>query len=101
MSKLFMDQSASNTCRVCCPACATGEEVYSIAIMLTEYARTLDSPPRIQVFGCDLDEDAVQAARAGVYPEAIVADVSAERLSRFFVKEHSAYRVRREIREIV
>src|SRR5205823_1367002 len=50
---------------------------------------------------CDLGEEAIQAARAGHYPEVITADVSEERLRRFFVKEHHGYRVRRELREMV
>jgi chemotaxis methyl-accepting protein methylase len=66
--------------RVWVIACATGEEAYSIATMLSEYARTLQSPPLIQVFATDLDAEAIQAAREGVYPAAITADVSEERL---------------------
>ena len=99
--EVFGRKGPGDTVRVWCPACATGEEVYSIAMLLVEYASTLEAPPAIQVFGCDLDEDAVQAARAGVYPEAIAADVSEERLRRFFVHEHRGYRVRRELRELV
>jgi two-component system CheB/CheR fusion protein len=98
---LFGGKGQGDTVRVWVPACATGEEAYSIAMLLIEYGRTLDLPPGIQVFGCDLDEDAVQAARAGIFPDAISADVSEERLRRFFVKEHHGYRVRREIREVV
>ena len=99
--ELFRGKSQGDTVRVWCPACATGEEAYSIAMLLTEHARTIDSPPLIQVFGCDLDEAAVQAARAGVFPGTIAADVSEARLRRFFVKEHHGYRVRRELREMV
>ena len=98
---LFEGKGQFDTVRVWCPACATGEEAYSIAIMLTDFARTLDVCPGIQVFGCDLDEDAIQVARAGIFPQAIAADVSEDQLRRFFVKEHSGYRVRREIRETV
>lgn len=72
-----------------------------MAILLIEHARTLDQPPAIQVFGCDLDDDAIQVARAGSYPDAITADVSEDRLRRFFVKEHRGYRIRREVREVV
>jgi two-component system, chemotaxis family, CheB/CheR fusion protein len=97
----FEGKGQGDTVRVWSPACATGEEAYSLAMMLIEHAKTLDVSPAIQVFGCDLDEDAIQAARAGIYPEAIAADVSEERLRRFFVKEHRGYRVRRELREMV
>jgi two-component system CheB/CheR fusion protein len=99
--ELFKGKGQGDAVRVWVPACATGEEAYSIAILLIEYARTLDVPPAIQVFGCDLDEDAVHVARAGLYPEAITADVSEPRLRRFFVREHRGYRVRRQVREIV
>lgn len=99
--KLFEGKAHGDTVRVWVPACATGEEAYSLAILLIEHARTLDAPPALQVFGCDLDEEAIQAARAGVFPEAISADLSEERLRKFFVKEHRGYRVRREVREVV
>ena len=99
--ELFEGKRQGDTLRVWSPACATGEEAYSLAIMLIEHARRLDTPPAIQVFGCDLDDEAIQAARAGVFPETITADVSEERLRKFFVKEHRGYRVRREVREVV
>jgi two-component system CheB/CheR fusion protein len=99
--ELFRNKSQADTVRVWSPACATGEEAYSLAMMLTEHARTLESPPSLQVFGCDLDEEAIQLARAGQYPEAITADVSEERLRKFFVKDAKGYRVRRELREMV
>jgi len=98
---LFKDKSSSEAVRVWCPACATGEEAYSLAILLLEHARTLKNAPSLQVFACDLDDDAVQTARAGIYPEAIAADVSDDRLRKFFVKESHGYRVRRELRELV
>ena len=81
-------------------ACATGQETCSFAMMLVEHARTLEMPPTIQVFGCDLDAQAIQAARAGVYPPSIVADVSEERIQRFFSKDVRGYRVRRELSEV-
>ena len=81
--------------RVWVPACATGEEAYSIAMLLLEHARKLDAPPALQVFATDLDEEAIQTgARRRSIPQAIAADVSEERLRRFFVKEHRGYRVR-------
>lgn len=99
--QLFRNKTQSDTVRVWVPACATGEEAYSIAMMLTEHARKLDAPPALQVFATDLDEDVLLEARNGVYPEAISADVSPERLRRFFVKERHGYRVRRELREVL
>ena len=99
--ELFRNKTAADTVRVWVVACATGEEAYSIAMLLAEHARTLESPPSIQIFATDLDEDAVQAAREGVYPTVAEADVSEERLRRFFVREQRGYRVRRELREMV
>ena len=98
---LFAGKGPEDTVRVWCAACATGEEPYSMAMLLVEHARTLDHPPGIQVFACDLDGEAIQQARAGVYALSIAADVSEERLARFFVKDARGYRVRRELREIV
>ena len=98
---LFTGKGPEDAVRVWCAACATGEEAYSMAMLLTEHARTLPHPPTVQVFGCDLDAQAIQTARAGIYPAAIAADVSEERLARFFVKEPRGYQVRRELRETV
>ncbi len=98
---LFRDKRANDTVRVWVPGCATGEEAYSIAMLLSEYARKMDAPPQIQVFATDLDEDVIKSARDGSYPDTIAADVSEERLRRWFLKEARGYRVRREIRELV
>jgi two-component system CheB/CheR fusion protein len=98
---LFRDKTQADTVRVWVPACATGEEAYSIAMLLAEHARTLDAPPALQIFATDLDEDVLAEARNGLYPDAITTDVSADRLRRFFVKEHHGYRVRRELREML
>jgi two-component system CheB/CheR fusion protein len=98
---LFENKSASDVVRVWVVACATGEEAYSVAMLLHEHARTLEAPPLVQVFATDLDEQAIRAARDALYPAAIEADVSEERLRRFFVKERIGYRIRRELRETV
>lgn len=99
--KLFEDKTAKDAVRVWVPASATGEEAYSIAILLLEHAGTLERPPRLQVFGCDLDAGAIQVARLGIYPKAIEADVSEPRLKRFFISDGRTYRVTREVREMV
>jgi two-component system CheB/CheR fusion protein len=101
LSELLRGKSHADAVRVWVAGCATGEEAYSIAIMLTELAREFDSAPQLQVFATDLDEDAIRVARDGLYPATIEADVSQERLRRFFTREHRGYRVRREIRELV
>lgn len=101
ISHLFEGKSGADTVRVWVAGCATGEEAYSIAMLLTEHARMLESPPALQVFATDLDDNAVRHAREGVYPPAIQGDVTEDRLRRFFVKDHRGYRVRRELRETV
>jgi two-component system, chemotaxis family, CheB/CheR fusion protein len=98
---LFEGKGPGEAVRVWVVACATGEEAYSIAMLLSEHARKLEVPPVVQVFATDLDEQAVRTARDALYPPAIVADVSEERLRRFFVRESGGYRIRRELREMV
>ncbi len=99
--RLFHDKGPRDTVRVWVAACATGEEAYSVAMLLREHADTLDDPPHLQIFATDLDESAIQNARDGLYTETITADVSEERLRRFFTHEHGGYRVKRDLREIV
>jgi PAS domain S-box-containing protein len=99
--QLFEGKGRDDFVRVWTPACATGEEAYSIAMLLLEHARTLPEPPTIQVFACDLDEAAIEVARAGIYPEKIADSLGAQRLGQFFTKERRGYRVRRELRQAV
>ncbi|MBA2965494.1 MULTISPECIES: CheR family methyltransferase [Ramlibacter] len=101
LSALVRSKASTEVVRVWVPACATGEEAYSLAILLSETARQLDAPPLIQVFATDLDEAAIRACRDGVYPAAIEADVPQDWLRRYFIREHRGYRVRREVREMV
>ena len=99
--RLFQGKQGDDTVRVWVAGCATGEEAYSVAMLLREYAEKMDAPPKLQVFATDLDESAIQTARAGIYPKTIVADVSAVRLQRFFTKHTHGYRVQSALREIV
>jgi two-component system CheB/CheR fusion protein len=99
--RLFEGKGPNDAVRVWVPACATGEEAYSIAILLHEHARTLDAAPAIQVFATDLDEHAIHVARHGLYPVTIASDVSEDRLHRFFTRETRGYCIRREVRDSV
>jgi two-component system CheB/CheR fusion protein len=99
--RIFQNKQVGDTIRVWIPGCATGEEAYSIAILLLEEAARHESRPEIQIFASDLDAAALVAAREGSYPVAIEADVSEERLRRFFSREGQLYRIRREIRDLV
>ena len=99
--QLFEGKGPSDTVRVWVPACATGEEAYSIAMLLIEHARTLEAPPLIQIFAMRPGRGSDPGGARGHLPDAIEADVSEERLRRYFVKEQRGYRVRRELREMV
>lgn len=82
-------------------ACATGEEAYSLAMLLVEAAEAADKRFDIKVFATDMAERALGSARSGVFPNGIESEVSPERLARFFDKDDSSYRVRKELRELV
>jgi two-component system CheB/CheR fusion protein len=99
--QLFAGKQKDDQVRVWVAGCATGEEAYSIAMLLCEYAEQLESPPGVQVFASDIDEQAIQDARDGLYPTTIEADVSQERLRHFFTKDHGRYRIRKNMREKV
>ena len=93
-------RSAKNPIRIWVPGCATGEEVYSIAMTLVEYLGERHMPEAIQLFGTDLSETAIEKARAGVYLDNIAQEVSSERLARFFVKQDDHYRIAKSIRDL-
>lgn len=98
---LFKDKTGSGQIRIWVPGCATGEEAYSIAILLCEYTKNLTHSPSIQIFATDLDQNAISFARDGKYPQTIAADLSEERLKRFFIKKNEGYQVKRVIREMI
>src|SRR5207249_2078155 len=82
------------------PGCATGEEVYSLAICILETLGSRLSKMRIQIFGTDLSESVIEHARLGIYSSAIEKDVSSARLKRFFVKRDGTYQIHRNVRDI-
>lgn len=98
---LLKSRDEEHDLRVWVPGCATGEEAYSVAIVLHECISHLDRTLTVQIFATDLDPRAIDTARAGVYAGGIAADVSKERLKRCFTHDHDTYRVRKEIREMV
>ena len=99
--QLFEGKNVEDDIRLWSVGCATGEEAYSLAILLLEEAARRDFTPRLQVFASDLHEHSLGRARGGFYPGDIETDVSPERLRRFFIKEDGGYRIREEVREIV
>ena len=102
LMKLLAGKPENYTIRVWVAGCATGEEAYSVAILLHECMEELQRSFHTQIFGTDIDEDAIDVARAGLYPESIMADVNAERMHRHFTKEgEGQYRVKKAIREML
>lgn len=101
LPQLFAGKTAADQVRVWVAGCASGEEAYSVTILLLEYARLRDDAPQIMVFATDIDEDAIAQARKGIYLPTIAADVSAERLATYFVSEQQRYRIRDTVRERV
>ena len=102
MPKLFNARRSDMVVRVWVPGCATGEEAYSLAILLQEYADRMPSPaPHVQVFATDIDEGAIATARAGRYPSVLLQRVTPERRARFFVEgAEGSYTVARDLRAI-
>lgn len=98
---LFEGKGPDDAVRVWVAGCATGEEAYSIAILLSEHAATLPAPPTIQMFATDVDEKGYAWGRDALYSASVVADLPEARLSRFFVPEAGGYRVSKPLRETV
>ncbi|HMF09195.1 MAG TPA: CheR family methyltransferase, partial [Thermoanaerobaculia bacterium] len=97
---LLKNRTADSPVRVWVPGCSTGEEVYSIAIALFECLGETGGNPPIQIFATDISEPAIERARAGIYLENAVADLSPERLRRFFVSVETGYQISKSIRDV-
>ena len=101
LGPIIREKSGDEPIRVWVPGCATGEEVYSLAILLAEQLEQAGKDCPVRIFGTDIDQRALEIARAGVYPESIAEDLSPERLRRHFVREDSHFRLVKSIREVV
>ncbi len=99
--KLFEGKKFRQAVRVWSVGCATGEEAYSLAILLIEAAGHREDAVPIQVFATDLHAPSLAKAREGFYPSDIEADVSPERLRRFFHRQGEGYRIRKEVRDLI
>jgi two-component system CheB/CheR fusion protein len=99
----FAGKSADTVIRVWTPGCSTGEEAYSIAILLAERQESMKQSFKVQVFATDIDSQAIATARAGIYPASIATDVSRERLARFFTIDSGGgtYRIHKGIRDML
>lgn len=103
LPNMFAELRHGQVLRAWVPACSTGEEAYTLAIIFKEAIEKtkLDKNFNLQIFATDLDSGAIEQARKGIYPTSIASDVSATRLNRFFVKTNNQYRINAEIREMV
>ena len=103
LPSILSRHTSNHALRAWIPACSTGEEAYSLAMLFQEALEQLKPTRKIalQIFATDLDPQAIEKAREGIYPANIVADVSAERLERFFVKVERGYQVTKTIREMI
>ena len=100
---LFANKLAADSIRVWVPGCSTGEEAYSIAILLQERIDALKTNYTVQIFATDIDSQSIASARVGLYPTSISTDITPERLTRFFTIEPdgSAYRIQKNIRDMI
>lgn len=101
--QLFFNKNPGDTIRVWVPGCSTGEEAYSIAILIREHLDTVKQQFNVQIFATDIDNRSVELARTGLYPASIAADVSPERLTRFFTLDRDGhfYQIAKTIREML
>jgi two-component system CheB/CheR fusion protein len=98
--RIFEGRGADDRVRVWVLGCATGEEAYSIAILIREHLSRVDMAPHVQIFATDIDARALAVARSGRYPDSISRSMPPERLARWFVKEGATYNVVKELREM-
>jgi two-component system CheB/CheR fusion protein len=98
--KLFESRGADDTVRIWVPGCATGEEVFSIGILVREHMDHLSAIPRVQIFATDIDERALVVARAARYPGPLLDTVSPERRARFFIPDGGSFVVSKDVREL-
>lgn len=96
---LFQDRPPEKPVRIWCAGCSTGEEAYSLAILVLEYLSQngLDTP--VQIFGTDASEQSIETARLAIYPETIAGEIAPERLRRYFVKVDRGYQVSKRVRD--
>jgi two-component system CheB/CheR fusion protein len=101
LPRLFENRPLDQPIRVWVLGCSTGEEAYSIAMLIREYMDRIDQVYEVQIFATDIDDRAIEKARLGIYPQNIVADVPERRLHRFFTEEEGSYQIIKPIRDMV
>ena len=98
---LIKNKRPDSSIRIWSVGCSTGEEPYSMAILFAEAMEMVKQHFNIQIFASDIDAQAIDYARLGVYPDSIAADVPQERLNQYFIKEDNSYRLRKQIRDMI
>ena len=101
LREMINQKSELDIIRVWVPGCSSGEEVYSIAIIIKELIEETGKQLEIQIFGTDLDSNSIKTARSGTYPATISSDVSSERLNKFFYKKDNLYIIKKDIRDLI
>ncbi|MEZ5512609.1 MAG: CheR family methyltransferase [Steroidobacteraceae bacterium] len=101
LPEIFGSRSINDTVRIWVPGCASGQEAYSIAILCREFMDRTDAQRPVRIFATDIDDNALQTARRGVYPAGIQSEVSPERLQRYFTRRGSRYHINPDVRELV
>jgi two-component system CheB/CheR fusion protein len=97
--ELFQGKGPADEVRAWVAACSTGEEAYSLAMLMADQAALADAPPVFQIFASDIDDRAIASARLGIYPSSIVTDVTPARLRQYFSKDDERYRIRKAVRD--
>jgi len=97
--ELFKDKGSGDEVRAWVAACSSGEEAYSMAMLLADQAAHMEHPPSFQVFASDIDDRAIDVARSGNFPASIMTDVAPSRLRQYFAKEDDRYRIRKPLRD--
>ncbi len=100
LPQMLARRESPDPVRIWVPGCATGEEAYTIAMLVREELDKLDPRPEVQIFATDINERSLNVARNGVYPASILEEISPERLKRFFTRKGAQYAVNKEIREL-
>ncbi|MBY0502794.1 MAG: hypothetical protein K2X03_02725 [Bryobacteraceae bacterium] len=101
LPKLFEGKDADDQVRVCVVGCSSGEEAYTLGILVSEQVDKLKHPPKIQIFATDIDDQSLETARKGIYSLKNLQAMSEARLKRFFVPVPDGYQVTRSLRELV
>ena len=101
IAQIVAAKDSDQTIRIWAPGCATGEETYTIAMLVSEAMEQQGRHLNVQIFGTDIDADAIAQARSGEYRDSIAADITADRLARYFTKLDGAYRIKQSVRDMM